>query len=205
LLHLQALRAAGLVARERDVRAGGRRRAAHGASIGQIGWVAGVYPAVWGVGQIWTGHWSDSVGRKALIVSGMLIEAGALSLLAASDGRFGAALAAAVVLGVGTALVYPTLIAAVSDAVSPVARAPVVGVYRFWRDMGYAAGEILPWLLAVGVLLAAGQTTAGLILGAMLLAACGLLTERTSASRRPCSASGGVGGVRPPDPGVTTI
>ena len=60
--------------------------AAHGASIGEIGLVAGIYPAVWGVGQIWTGHWSDSVGRKPLIVAGMLIQAAALALLAASDG-----------------------------------------------------------------------------------------------------------------------
>ncbi len=116
--------------------------AAHGASIGEVGLVAGIYPAVWGVGQIWAGHWSDSVGRKPLIVAGMLIQAAALALLAASDGRIGIAVTAAIVLGTGTALVYPTLIAAVSDAVSPVARAPVVGVYRFWRDMGYVAGGL---------------------------------------------------------------
>jgi MFS family permease len=105
--------------------------AANGASPGQIGLVAGLYPAVWGVGQIWTGHWSDSVGRKPLIVAGMLVQALALGLLSASGGTIGLAAMAAVVLGVGTALVYPTLIAAVSDAVSPVARAPSVGVYRF--------------------------------------------------------------------------
>jgi MFS family permease len=122
--------------------------AAHGASTGEIGLVAGVYPAVWGLGQIWAGHWSDSVGRKPLIVAGMLIQALALTLLAISDGRIGQAVVAAATLGVGTALVYPTLIAAVSDAVSPVARAPVVGVYRFWRDMGYVAGGLLAGVLA---------------------------------------------------------
>jgi MFS family permease len=122
--------------------------AAHGASVGEIGLVAGIYPAVWGVGQIWTGHWSDSVGRKPLIVSGMLIQAAALALLAASNGRIGVAVVAAVILGLGTALVYPTLIAAVSDAVSPIARAPIVGVYRFWRDMGYVAGGLIAGLLA---------------------------------------------------------
>ena len=122
--------------------------AAHGASVGEIGLVAGIYPAVWGLGQIWTGHWSDSVGRKPLIVSGMLIQALALALLAASDARIPVAVVAAIALGVGTALVYPTLIAAVSDAVSPVARAPVVGVYRFWRDMGYVAGGFVAGLLA---------------------------------------------------------
>ena len=122
--------------------------AAHGASIGEIGLVAGIYPAVWGLGQIWAGHWSDSIGRKPLIVAGMLLQAAALALLAASDGRIGVAAVDAIVLGAGTALVYPTLIAAVSDAVSPVARAPVVGVYRFWRDMGYVVGGLLAGLLA---------------------------------------------------------
>jgi MFS family permease len=122
--------------------------AAHGASTGEIGLIAGIYPAVWGAGQIWAGHWSDSVGRKPLIVAGMLVQAVALSLLAVSDGRIGAAVVAAIALGVGTALVYPTLIAAVSDAVSPVARAPVVGVYRFWRDMGYVAGGLIAGVLA---------------------------------------------------------
>jgi MFS family permease len=122
--------------------------AAHGASTGEIGLVAGIYPAVWGVGQIWAGHWSDNVGRKPLIVAGMLIQAAALSLLAGSNARIPLAMVAAVALGAGTALVYPTLIAAVSDAVTPVARAPVVGVYRFWRDMGYVAGGLIAGVLA---------------------------------------------------------
>jgi MFS family permease len=122
--------------------------AAHGASTSEIGLVAGIYPAVWGLGQIWAGHWSDSIGRKPLIVAGMLIQAAALFLLAVSDGRVAEAVVAAIALGIGTALVYPTLIAAVSDAVSPVARAPVVGVYRFWRDMGYVAGGLVAGLLA---------------------------------------------------------
>ena len=122
-----------------------------GAGPGQVGLVAGLYPAVWGVGQIWTGHWSDRVGRKPLIVAGMLVQAGALALLAASNGRVGVAAAAAVALGGGTALVYPTLIAAISDAVSPIARAPTVGVYRFWRDMGYVAGGLIAGLVADAV------------------------------------------------------
>ena len=117
--------------------------AAHGASAAEIGLVAGLYPGVWGVGQILTGQWSDHIGRKPLIVAGMLLQAAALGLLAASDGAVGLAAAAAIVLGVGTALVYPTLIAAISDAVSPVARAPTLGVYRFWRDMGYVVGGLL--------------------------------------------------------------
>jgi MFS family permease len=122
--------------------------AANGASAAEVGLVAGLYPGVWGIGQIATGQWSDRVGRKPLIVAGMLVQAAALGLLAGSGGAVGLAAAAAVVLGAGTALVYPTLIAAISDAVSPVARAPTVGVYRFWRDMGYVAGGLLAGLAA---------------------------------------------------------
>jgi MFS family permease len=122
--------------------------AAHGAGIGEIGLVAGIYPAVWGVGQIWTGHWSDRVGRKRPIVAGMLLQAAALALLASSGGDVAIAAIAAIALGAGTALVYPTLIASVSDSVVPVARAPTVGVYRFWRDMGYVVGGLLVGLLA---------------------------------------------------------
>jgi MFS family permease len=122
--------------------------AAHGASVGQIGLVAGVYPAVWSVAQIGTGHWSDHVGRKPLIAAGMLLQAAALTVLSVSDGRVALATATAALLGLGTALVYPTLIAAISDAVPPVARAPVVGVYRFWRDMGYAIGALIAGAVA---------------------------------------------------------
>jgi MFS family permease len=122
--------------------------AAHGASVAQVGAVAGIYPAVWGAGQIFTGHWSDRVGRKPLIVAGMLLQAAALTMLAMSGGRFATAASSAVLLGVGTALVYPTLIAAISDAVAPIARAPTVGVYRFWRDMGYAVGGLIAGTVA---------------------------------------------------------
>jgi MFS family permease len=122
--------------------------AAHGASASQVGLVAGVYPGVWGAAQIWAGHWSDTLGRKPLIVAGMLLQAGALALLAVSDARLGIAALAAVVLGIGTALVYPTLIAAISDAVTPIERAPAVGVYRFWRDSGYVAGGLIAGTVA---------------------------------------------------------
>ena len=122
--------------------------AAHGAGVAAIGLVAAVYPAVWSVTQIATGHWSDSVGRKPLIVAGMLLQAAALGVLAVSGGAIPTAVAAAALLGLGTALVYPTLIAAISDVVSPVARAPVVGVYRFWRDMGYALGALIAGAVA---------------------------------------------------------
>jgi MFS family permease len=122
--------------------------AANGASAAQVGLVAGIYPGVWGIGQVFAGRWSDRIGRKPLIVAGMLLQSAALGVLAASDGALGLAATSAVVLGAGTALVYPTLIAAISDAVSPVARAPAVGIYRFWRDMGYVAGGLLAGITA---------------------------------------------------------
>jgi MFS family permease len=122
--------------------------AAHGASPGRIGAVAGVYPAVWGAGQLATGWLSDLIGRKRPIVAGMLIQAGALALLVGGGGSFATALAAAVLLGLGTALVYPTLIASVSDTAEPVDRAQAVGVYRFWRDLGVVAGALLAGIVA---------------------------------------------------------
>jgi len=143
--------------------------AAHGASVGDIGLVAAIYPGVWSVAQIASGHWSDRVGRKPLIAAGMLVQAAALGLLALSNGALIAAAAAAVLLGAGTALVYPTLIAAISDAVTPIARAPVVGVYRFWRDSGYVFGG----LIAGGVADALGYGGA-ITLVAALTAASGL-------------------------------
>jgi MFS family permease len=117
--------------------------AAHGASVAQVGLVAAVYPAVWAVTQIATGHWSDTIGRKPLIVAGMLLQGAALGALALSGGSVAIATGTAVLLGLGTAMVYPTLIAAISDAVSPIERAPIVGVYRFWRDSGYALGALI--------------------------------------------------------------
>jgi MFS family permease len=140
--------------------------AAHRASVAQIGLVAALYPAAWSVTQIATGHWSDTVGRKPLIVGGMLLQGAALALLAVSHGAIVLGALAAIGLGLGTALVYPTLLAAISDAVAPVARAPVLGVYRFWRDMGYVVGGVLAGAVtdAVGygaaIALVAGLTAA---------------------------------------------
>jgi len=121
---------------------------AEGASTAQIGLVAGIYPGVWALAQIWTGHWSDKAGRKPLIVAGMLLQGASLTLLAVSAGSVPIAAVAAAGQGAGTALVYPTLIAAVSDAATPVARPAMVGVYRFWRDMGFVVGGLLVGVLA---------------------------------------------------------
>ena len=122
-------------------------QAAAGLPIGQIGLLAGAYPATWGIAQVATGALSDRIGRKRLIVAGMLAQALAIAAIAATTG-FGPWLIAAVLLGLGTAMVYPTLIAVVADVAEPRRRGAVTGVYRFWRDLGFAAGAILVGLLA---------------------------------------------------------
>jgi MFS family permease len=160
--------------------------AAHGAGPAGIGLVAGLYPAVWGIGQICTGHWSDTAGRKPLIVAGMLVQAAALAALALSEGEVWLAAATAVLLGFGTALVYPTLIAAISDAVAPVARAPAVGVYRFWRDSGYVAGGLIAGLIADAVSAAAAIGAV-----AALTALSGLWVARDLPSSIDLSRAGG--------------
>ena len=121
--------------------------AAGGLSIAQIGLLAGIYPGVWGVTQLLTGALSDRLGRKGMIVGGMLLQGMAIGLLPLLRG-FGWWVVAMVLLGLGTALVYPTLLAAVSDVVHPDWRASAVGVYRLWRDSGYAIGALLAGVLA---------------------------------------------------------
>jgi MFS family permease len=121
--------------------------AEHGLSIGQVGALAALYPAVWGVGQLGTGALSDRVGRKWLIASGMGVQAVALGMVAAGT-SFDIWAAAAGLLGIGTAMVYPTLLAAIGDVAHPAWRARSVGVYRLWRDGGFAIGALLAGLLA---------------------------------------------------------
>ncbi len=121
--------------------------AAHGLSVSRIGVLAALYPGVWGLGQLLTGALSDRWGRKWLIAGGMLTQAGAIGLIAASD-SFGWWALGAVLLGAGTAMVYPTLLAAISDVAHPMWRASSVGVYRLWRDGGFAVGAVLAGVVA---------------------------------------------------------
>jgi MFS family permease len=121
--------------------------AAEGLSVGRIGVLAALYPGVWCVGQLFTGAWSDRAGRKPLIVAGMVLQGAALALMASAD-AFELWAVGAVLIGVGTALVYPTLIAAVGDVAHPHWRATAVGVYRLWRDTGYVVGALLGGIVA---------------------------------------------------------
>ncbi|MGD9509758.1 MAG: MFS transporter [Geminicoccaceae bacterium] len=121
--------------------------ASFGLGIERIGILKAVYPASWGVLQIATGHLSDRWGRKGLIVAGMWIQAAGL-MLTATTRSFAWWLLASLLLGLGTAMVYPSLIAAVSDASHPSWRARSLSVYRFWRDLGYAIGALAAGLIA---------------------------------------------------------
>jgi MFS family permease len=121
--------------------------AASGLNLQTIGVLAAIYPATWGVGQLATGALSDRIGRKGLIVWGMWVQAAGIAAIAMSRGFDGFALGA-VLLGVGTAMVYPTLLAAVGDVAHPAWRASAVGVYRLWRDLGYALGALLAGITA---------------------------------------------------------
>ena len=121
--------------------------AAAGMSLVQVGILAAIYPAVWGVAQIFTGALSDRIGRKVLIVWGMWTQAAGIAMTAAARdfAMFGLG---AVMLGIGTAMVYPTLLAAIGDVAHPLWRASAVGVYRLWRDLGYAVGAIVAGITA---------------------------------------------------------
>jgi MFS family permease len=121
--------------------------ASAGLSVGKVGILAALYPAVWGVGQLFTGALSDRWGRKWLIAAGMWLQAVALALIALA-GSFPLWAVAAVLLGAGTAMVYPTLLASIGDVAHPAWRARSVGVYRLWRDGGFAVGALLAGIVA---------------------------------------------------------
>jgi MFS family permease len=121
-----------------------------GMNLTQIGLLTAIYPATWSVMQLATGALSDRIGRKHLIVGGMWVQAAGIGLTAASGG-FGEFVAGAALLGIGTAMVYPTLLAAIGDVAAPSWRGSAVGVYRLWRDLGYAIGALLAGLSADAV------------------------------------------------------
>jgi len=118
-----------------------------GLPVSRIGILAALYPAVWGLAQLVTGPLSDRWGRKQLITFGMLVQAVALAVVASVNSFRGWAVAA-VLLGLGTAMVYPTLLASIGDVAHPAWRARAVGVYRLWRDGGFAVGAVLAGVVA---------------------------------------------------------
>ncbi|HEX5993796.1 MAG TPA: MFS transporter [Jiangellales bacterium] len=121
--------------------------AGSGLRVGQVGVLFALYPAVWGIGQLFTGLLSDRWGRKHLITAGMFTQATALAVIAAAD-SFGIWAAATMLLGAGTAMVYPTLLAAIGDVAHPAWRGRAVGIYRVWRDLGYAVGALMGGVVA---------------------------------------------------------
>jgi MFS family permease len=141
----------------------------YGLGVAAIGVVKAVYPGVWGALQVVTGPLSDRIGRKGLIAGGMLVQAGGIWLTVLVP-TYAAWIAGAVLQGVGTAMVYPTLLAVIGDVAHPSWRATSYGVYRFWRDLGYAVGALLAGLVADWLGMAAAiHVVAALTLGSGLL------------------------------------
>jgi MFS family permease len=147
---LSAISQAGLVNNLNDGMAWGLfpvLYAAAGLELGAIGALTALYPAVWGLAQLGTGGLSDRIGRKGLIVGGMWVQAVGIVVVMVS-GQFSGFAVGNVLLGLGTAMVYPTLLAAIADVAHPTWRASAVGVYRLWRDLGYAVGALLAGAVA---------------------------------------------------------
>ena len=156
--------------------------AAAGLGLDGIGLLAGLYPAVWGVLQLVTGGLSDRIGRKWLIAAGMWVQAVGIAAIAALWTFWGFVLGA-VLLGVGTAMVYPTLLAAIGDVAHPMWRASSVGVYRLWRDLGYAFGAVIAGVVADAFgLSAAAFVVAALTFGSGIVVALRMTETRRSGS-----------------------
>jgi len=147
--------------------------------LAQVGTLTAIYPAVWGLAQIATGALSDRLGRKWLIASGMWVQAGGIGMVVLAHEFWGFA-GGATLLGLGTAMVYPTLLAAIGDVAHPSRRASSVGVYRLWRDLGYAVGAVL-----AGVTADAFGLSAALWLVAALTSASGLIVAVRMRERVP--------------------
>jgi len=153
---------------------------AAGMNLGQVGTLAAVYPATWGIGQLFTGAWSDRVGRKWLIAWGMWVQAIGIAVVITAHGFAGFA-AGGALLGIGTAMVYPTLLAAIGDVAHPAWRASSVGVYRLWRDLGYAIGALLAGLVADAL----GLSAAMWVVAAITFASGAMVAARMTETLAP--------------------
>ena len=181
---LSAASAAGLVNNLNDGLAWGLLPVVYagaGLSFTEIGLLAAAYPATWGAVQLLTGALSDRTGRKPLIVGGMSLQAAALLAIALVSG-VGPWLLAAVALGIGTAMVYPTLIAVIADVAEPAWRGAAVGVYRSWRDLGFAVGAIV-----AGITADRFGATFAIVIVAAITAAAGVLVFVRMAETRPAA------------------
>ena len=158
--------------------------AAAGMDLTTIGMLAAIYPATWGVGQLATGALSDRTGRKWLIVWGMWVQAGGIAVIGVASAFVGFAVGA-VLLGIGTAMVYPTLLAAVGDVAHPAWRASAVGVYRLWRDLGYAIGALLAGVTADALGLPSAMWLVAALTFASGLVAALRMTETLKKPARP--------------------
>jgi MFS family permease len=148
--------------------------ASHGLGLAAIGLVKGLYPILWGGCQLFTGRWADALGRRPMIVAGMIVQAAAFPAALVLLARpLAAGLVSATLLGIGTAMAQPALSAAVADHTHPSGRAQGLGVYRFWRDLGYAIGAVIAGLLAQALGL-----NAAVIAGGVLTFASALLAAR---------------------------
>jgi MFS family permease len=157
--------------------------AAHGLGLERIGVVKAVYPVVWGLLQVATGPLSDRWGRKGLIAWGMVVQAGGIWLTVLVP-SYAAWLFGAVLQGLGTAMVYPTLLAAIVDHAHPTWRASSLGVYRFWRDLGYAVGALLSGIIADAIGLGTAiHVVAGLTLASGIVVAVAMRTSAPSGVR----------------------
>jgi MFS family permease len=156
--------------------------AAASMNLDQIGLLAALYPGTWGIAQLFTGALSDRIGRKWLIASGMWVQAGGIAVVILSHGFAGFA-TGAILLGLGTAMVYPTLLAAIGDVAHPAWRGSAVGVYRLWRDLGYAVGALVAGVAADALGLAGAMwLVAGLTLASGVFVAVRLREQRTLGS-----------------------
>jgi MFS family permease len=160
---------------------------AAGMDLARIGLLVALYPATWGVAQLFTGAWSDRVGRKWPIAGGMWLQSVGIAWIALARG-FSGFVAGSVLLGLGTALVYPTLLAAIGDVAHPRWRASAVGVYRFWRDLGYAVGALIAGAIADAL----GLKAALWVVAALTLASGVVVAVRMRETRTP--RLGGTGG-----------
>ena len=158
---------------------------AHGVTLEGVGLIKAVYPVIWGIGQLFTGSLADRVGRKPLIVSGMLVQAVGHAVIGLGlAAPLLAGLVGSLLLGVGTAMVYPALLAAVGDVAHPTWRATSVGVYRFWRDLGYAVGALMAGVVAAMFGLVWAVHVAGILTALSGVLAWALMKETLPGSAR---------------------